>query len=291
MTDFLYRPVKYNFSSRKGQKVKFLVVHDTGNSSKGADAMAHQRYFGGGNRNASAHYFVDDKRIVQIIGDSYSSWHCGDNQGHGRALNGCKNATSIGIELCINSDGDYQKAYANLVELVKNLMQKFDVPASRVCRHYDVSRKSCPNSFRANNWSRWTDFKAKIQEPIKVKFDLSKDSKGEDMAKALEEREKAVEKDHDKKFEAKVEEDKELAEIGAKFEQYEEKARSTEPNAWAEEAWNWAKEKGITDGTAPQRVATREEIAVMMYRAIKEEKDGKQCNCSNANGTGYRTGL
>ena len=83
MVDFLYRPIKYNFSSRKGQKVKFLVVHDTGNSSKGADALAHQRYFGGGNRNASAHYFVDDKRIVQIIGDSYSSWHCGDNQGYG----------------------------------------------------------------------------------------------------------------------------------------------------------------------------------------------------------------
>lgn len=60
---------------------------------------------------------------------------------------------------------------------------------------------------------------------------------------------------------------------------------------WAEEAWEWAKEKGITDGTAPQRVATREEIAVMMYRAMKGEKDGKQCNCSNANGAGYRTGL
>ena len=69
--------IKYNFSSRNGKTVKYIVVHDTGNKSKGADAMAHYRYFNSGNRNASAHYFVDDKEIVQLVPDDKSAWHVG----------------------------------------------------------------------------------------------------------------------------------------------------------------------------------------------------------------------
>ncbi|EGS29863.1 N-acetylmuramoyl-L-alanine amidase [Peptoniphilus sp. oral taxon 375 str. F0436] len=193
--EFIFDPVKYNFSSRKGQKIQFIVIHDTGNAGKGADAMAHRNYFGGGNRNASAHYFVDDKRIVQIIGDSYSSWHCGDNQGYGRALNGCRNATSIGIELCINRDGDYRQAYKNLVELTKNLMQKFSVPVSRVCRHYDVSRKRCPGTFFSKGL--WGDFQGKIFMPIEYKMNLSKTSSF-NAEEALKEREVLVAKDPNK---------------------------------------------------------------------------------------------
>ncbi len=60
MLEFKFMPIKYNFSSRKGKKVQFLVIHDTGNSGRGANAFNHFKFFGGGNRNASAHYFVDD---------------------------------------------------------------------------------------------------------------------------------------------------------------------------------------------------------------------------------------
>lgn len=170
---FLYRPVKFNFSSRQGSKISWLVVHDTGNPSKGADAEAHRRFFSS-KRKSSAHYFVDDKQIIQIIGDSQASWHCGDNQGKGRALNGCKNTNSIGIELCINQDGDYDKAYKNLVELVKNLMVKFKIDLDHVCRHYDVSRKRCPGTFFDRGL--WTKFKEDIGKPIEWEMDLSKDS-------------------------------------------------------------------------------------------------------------------
>lgn len=170
---FLYRPVKYNFSSRQGNKISWLTIHDTGNPSKGADADAHRRFFSD-KRKSSAHYFVDDKQIIQIIGDSQASWHCGDNQGKGRALNGCKNTNSIGIELCINQDGDYAKAYKNLVELVKNLMAKFKIDLDHVCRHYDVSRKRCPGTFFDRGL--WTKFKEDIGKPIEWEIDLSKDS-------------------------------------------------------------------------------------------------------------------
>lgn len=38
---------------------------------------------------------------------------------------------------------------------------------------------------------------------------------------------------------------------------------------WAVEAWNWAKEKAITDGKRPKDNATREEIVTMLYRFSK----------------------
>ena len=38
------------------------------------------------------------------------------------------------------------------------------------------------------------------------------------------------------------------------------------PSSWAKEAWEWAIETGITDGTRPKEPATREEIITMLYR-------------------------
>jgi hypothetical protein len=35
---------------------------------------------------------------------------------------------------------------------------------------------------------------------------------------------------------------------------------------WAREAWVWALEKGVTDGTRPKEPATREEVVAMLYR-------------------------
>jgi len=39
------------------------------------------------------------------------------------------------------------------------------------------------------------------------------------------------------------------------------------PSDWARDAWAWAKEAGITDGTRPRDNITREQVAVMLYRA------------------------
>lgn len=169
---FLFRPIKRNVYSRKGNSIKYLVIHDTGNANKGAGALAHRNYVENNARGASAHYFVDDKVIVQYVGDSLSAGSVGD----GKGKYGITNANSLSIEMCINSDADYAKTYKNTVELTKNLMKKFNIPIDRVVRHYDASRKSCPNHMRQNNWSKWWKFKEDIQTPIKWQIDLSKDS-------------------------------------------------------------------------------------------------------------------
>lgn len=169
---FLFRPIKRNVYSRKGNSIKYLVIHDTGNANKGAGALAHRNYVENNARGASAHYFVDDKVIVQFVGDSSSAGSVGD----GKGKYGITNANSLSIEMCINSDADYAKTYKNTVELTKNLMKKFNIPIDRVVRHYDASRKSCPNHMKQNNWSKWWRFKEDIQKPIEWQIDLSKDS-------------------------------------------------------------------------------------------------------------------
>lgn len=147
--------VKYNFSKRTEGKIKYIVIHDTGNTDKGADAEAHFTLHNRGDRGASAHYFVDDKQILRIIKDEDRSWAVGD----GRGKYGITNENSLNIEMCINSDGDFNKTYLNTLRLTKYLMEKYNIPLENVVRHYDASRKLCPNVFKENNWEKWNIFK------------------------------------------------------------------------------------------------------------------------------------
>ncbi len=147
---------KYNFSSRNNNTIKYIVLHYTGN--KGDTAKNNSTYFGGGNRNASAHYFVDDNYIYQVVEDSNAAWSVGD----GKGLYGITNSNSISIEMCCGKDGQVTETTENkTIELVKYLMSKYNVSVSNVVRHYDASRKICPN-WSANNWNRWTSFKSKL---------------------------------------------------------------------------------------------------------------------------------
>lgn len=156
--NIIKKQIKYNISKRT-QAIKYIVIHDTGNKSKGADADAHFNYFNGGNRNSSADFFVDDEKILQINDyTEYYTWQCGD----GKGKYGITNSNSIGIEICVNSDGNYDKAFEKAIELTKHLMKELNIPAERVVRHYDASRKSCPASMKSNNWSLWNEFKEKL---------------------------------------------------------------------------------------------------------------------------------
>ncbi len=158
--------VKYNFSSRKGSIIKYIVIHDTGNTSNGADANAHYNYFNGGDRQSSAHYFVDDKQVLRIIKDNDKAWHCGDGNGK----YGITNENSIGIEMCINKDGNFDLTYKNTVQLVKHLMATYNIHIDNVVRHYDASRKICPHIWQKNNWDKWHMFKEDLVNKDQVDY-------------------------------------------------------------------------------------------------------------------------
>ena len=152
--------IKYNRSNRGGTPIKYIVVHDTGNSSRGANATAHYNYFNGGDRSSSADFFVDDTQVL-CVNDYYKfyTWHCGD--GHGKY--GITNRNSVGIEFCINVDSDRDKTLERTAQLVRELMQELNIPIDRVVRHYDASRKNCPQSMSGNGWAQWYKFKEKLK--------------------------------------------------------------------------------------------------------------------------------
>lgn len=280
--EFIYKPISNKRQvgrHRKPSEIKFIVIHYTGNYNAGANAMAHYSYLQRATRYGSAHYYVDDRQIIQTIGDSRVAWSVGDNQGKGRYLNGCTNNNSISIEMCVNADADQKKTYKNVLELTKNLMRKFKVPVERVCRHYDVSRKDCPHNFRANNWAMWWQFKEEIKAPIEWQIDLFKSSEFGPQARA-----------GGPLAEVTDVEDLKAQDKARKEYLMTQKIDPDHLPEWAEKEWEEAKELGITDGTRPGAMATRAEVAAMLVRAIKEERHGK-CDCTDGGGVGYRTGL
>lgn len=149
--------VQYNYSSRQ-DKIKYIVIHDTGNKNISADSEAHFSYFNSGNKNSSAHIFVDNFRALEIIDLKHKAWHCGDGEG----AYGITNDNSIGVEMCINEDGVYETMLQNTIEVVKMLMSKYNISISNVVRHYDASRKNCPGTMSHYNWKAWHEFKSRL---------------------------------------------------------------------------------------------------------------------------------
>jgi len=153
---------KYNHESRNGQAVKYIVLHYTGNQADTAKANAN--YFKGGNRGASAHFFVDAENIYQSVEESNAAWHVGKNYGSGNLFGQCTNKNSIGIEMCSTNGKIPTDTINRAVSLTRYLMQKYGVPSDHVVRHYDVCSKSCPGwaGWIPPNESLWKAFKAQI---------------------------------------------------------------------------------------------------------------------------------
>ncbi len=158
-----------NFTKgRAGNKISYLVYHYTANDGDTDENNA--LYFKAVHRGASAHYFVDEDSVTQVVKDEDTAWHCGDKQKYtngGATMKGkVKNVNSIGIELCSDKDarGQYiltPQTIRNGVELGQELMAKYNIPLSNVYRHYDVSGKICPEPF-VRDPAQWQKFKAML---------------------------------------------------------------------------------------------------------------------------------
>ena len=85
---------------------------------------------------------MDDHAIVQHLPDGETAYHAGD----GKA--GTGNAQSIGIEICVNADGDFAKAKANAAALVRLLMEEHGIPIANVVQHNRWNGKDCPYTIR-----------------------------------------------------------------------------------------------------------------------------------------------
>lgn len=144
----------------------FITIHQTGNFGRGSGARNHASYINNGSL-ATWHYTVDSNEVVQHYNDNVQCWHAGDGGGKG-------NTQSIGIELCVNSDGDYLKTIDNAIELVKYLMKKHNIPITNVVQHNHWSGKNCPSLIRkAYKGVTWSQFISKCKTPNKTSNTLN----------------------------------------------------------------------------------------------------------------------
>lgn len=90
----------YNHNSGTVDRIKYIVIHYVGALG---GARANCQWYAGGNRGASAHYFVDfDGSVWQSVEDRNIAWHCGAKSYRHPE---CRNANSIGIEMCVRNKG------------------------------------------------------------------------------------------------------------------------------------------------------------------------------------------
>lgn len=228
---------KYPLKAPYSMVPETITIHNTWND---ATATGEVSYMAGNANPTSFHVAIDDKYAVQAIPFSRNAWHAGDGQGKG-------NRKSIGIEICYSKSGGtkYAAAEENAIEYVAHVLHDKGWGIDRVKWHRDWSGKNCPHRIldEGRATSVLNRIAAKLQElknpaPIPVAKPVFKPA-----APIKQEEETIV------------------------AEQYKKDAQ---PSKSLAPEFKEAVKAGITDGTYPHRPVTREEAAVMAYRASKK---------------------
>ena len=160
----------YNYDKGNDRKIEWIVCHYVG-ATGGAEANC--KYYASKYIGASAHYFVGHAgEVWQSVEDKNIAWHCGAKS---YVHKDCRNYNSIGVEMCVRQDaaGNWYfepATVAATIDLVKMLMAKYNIPAERVLRHFDITGKICPQPFVVDEQA-WKSFKAQLVGKAPVKED------------------------------------------------------------------------------------------------------------------------
>lgn len=136
-----------NRTIRTGRDIRYIVVHYTGNVTD--TAYNNARYFKSVNRNASAHYFVDEHSVWRSVADKDEAWAVGRNYGANNLYGIVTNNNSISVELC-STNGVFPETTLEIAAtLIAGLMDKYKISINNVHTHFEVCTKACPG------WSGW----------------------------------------------------------------------------------------------------------------------------------------
>ena len=150
-----------NYTPCSSRTIKYIVIHGTGHVAPCKNFCLNLK---NNKCSGSAHYFVGDGEIRQPIDDNNIAWHVGNPKGAYKVkMSDVKNANSIGIEMCETNvkTGNVTRETIELTgQLVRMLMKKYNIPASRVIRHFDVLSKPCPTGFLTT--AKWQTLKSEL---------------------------------------------------------------------------------------------------------------------------------
>lgn len=215
-----------NYQPGRTQPIQYIVVHYTAN--KGDTAQNNLDYFARVKTGTGAHYFVDENEVCQSVKDTDVAWHCGsDHPAHPY----CRNANSMGVEMCDSVGAVPAATMARTAALVRELMGRYNIPADHVLRHYDVTGKRCPAPW-VDSPREWAAFKAMLEEDD----DMLTQEQFNAMAEAW------------------------LAQRGGQ----------PLTQAWQKNGLEKAVAAGVTDGSRPLALCTRLEAAIMAASQAKK---------------------
>ncbi len=156
--DFLDQEIYKGYKLKNKEQIVWIVVHESGMNTTGVNAerlakTQHNSAYQGSSRDASWQYQVDDGEIYQSYEDNIYCWHASAKRG---------NSNSIGIEMCVNPDGQFNAAMRNDARLIASFLIKYELGMLNVKQHFnfDPNGKNCPENIR--NDFRWFELMGMI---------------------------------------------------------------------------------------------------------------------------------
>lgn len=136
---------------RTENDIKCIVIHNTGNTYQSAKQLA--KWFEEECRTSQGcTYLVDHEEVIQLLPDEWAVYNTGKGKDYA-----CQ--YGIAIEICDNlNDELYQEGEDRAVELIKDLMKRYNILTDDVffhkdfnpttyCPHIMLDRYGCSQSF------------------------------------------------------------------------------------------------------------------------------------------------
>jgi len=185
---------KTHNTTKRTEQIEYIVIHYVGATGDAEANIKHSNK--PTSQSASADFFVGHNGDIWQYNPNPRERYCWSVGGSRQSAYGGQfyktvtNKNSISVEMCVKTKGS---KYANshdwyftnetlvsTVELVKHLMKEYNIPSSRVIRHYDVNGKLCPGVFGWNkpsgNEDAWYKFKSQLgadwTTPFKVRVKI-----------------------------------------------------------------------------------------------------------------------
>jgi N-acetylmuramoyl-L-alanine amidase len=144
-----------------------ITIHSTGNPASSAQNERDWLDNPSNRREASWHYVVDEKGVIQAIPDEEEAWHCGNTIG---------NRFSIGLEIC--EGGDREKTLRNAVNFAVQKMKEYGFTLTDIVRHYDWTGKNCPRILIDKKYIKdgmdWEWFMKEIESRLRKEKEMEK---------------------------------------------------------------------------------------------------------------------
>jgi hypothetical protein len=161
---------------RGGKKIENIIVHWFGMGTIDG-AIATFKKTGG----TSAHYLVSNDRVVQMVKDENTAYHCGIY---------AYNQKSLGIEHDATTEHDLsQESYQTSGKLIRELCDKYGIPLDRdhIKKHSEIKATACPGTVDLDKLIKIAkeseeevseeECKKRIEEALKGKIDENQTKK------------------------------------------------------------------------------------------------------------------